>query len=155
MGFWDGSGISWTICKQSASCSRQITTPTPHRSIFTGQMLFPTANKQSHTMTMRNQCAVNLHVSNTKMTKPSLLFPRLLRRRRAFHLHVPASRDTCPQASCPHRRRPASPPAGPVLPQSHRGARARPALPPSTPCLTPAARPSSPVQRTICVILYI
>ena len=39
-GFWDGSGISWTICKQSAPCSRQIATPTPHHSIFTGQMLF-------------------------------------------------------------------------------------------------------------------
>ena len=40
MGFWDGSGISWTICKQSAPRCRLITTPTPHRSIFTGQMLF-------------------------------------------------------------------------------------------------------------------
>jgi len=38
--FWDGSGISWTICKQSARRSRQITTPTPHHSIFTGWMLF-------------------------------------------------------------------------------------------------------------------
>jgi len=36
----DGSDISWTICKQSAPCSRQITTPTPHHSIFTGRMLF-------------------------------------------------------------------------------------------------------------------
>jgi len=26
------SGISWTIRKQSAPCSRQITTPTPHHS---------------------------------------------------------------------------------------------------------------------------
>jgi len=33
-GFFDGSGISWTICKQSAPHSRQITTPTPHYSIF-------------------------------------------------------------------------------------------------------------------------
>ena len=40
------SGISWTICKQSASCSRQITTPTPHHSIFTGRMLFLTPNQQ-------------------------------------------------------------------------------------------------------------
>jgi len=31
MGFWDGSGISWTICKQFAPCSKQITTPTPHQ----------------------------------------------------------------------------------------------------------------------------
>ena len=38
MGFGDGSGTSWTICKQSASCSRQITTLTPHHSIFTGWM---------------------------------------------------------------------------------------------------------------------
>ena len=28
-----GSGISWAICK-SAPCSRQITTPTPHDSVF-------------------------------------------------------------------------------------------------------------------------
>ena len=28
------SGISWTICKQSATHSRQITTPTPHHSLF-------------------------------------------------------------------------------------------------------------------------
>jgi len=29
MGIWDGSGINQTICKQSAPCSGQITTPTP------------------------------------------------------------------------------------------------------------------------------
>ena len=28
-----GSGISWAICK-SAPCSRQITMPTPHHSVF-------------------------------------------------------------------------------------------------------------------------
>ena len=33
-GFWHGSGISWTICKQSAPRSRQITTPTPHHLSF-------------------------------------------------------------------------------------------------------------------------
>ena len=49
MGYWDGSGISWNICKQSkqsAPHSRQITTPTPHHSIFTGQMLFLMPNQQ-------------------------------------------------------------------------------------------------------------
>jgi len=46
IGFWDGSGISWTICKQSAPHSRQITTPTPHQSMFTGRMLFLTPNQQ-------------------------------------------------------------------------------------------------------------
>ena len=35
MGFWDGSGIRWTIRKQSAPCSRQITTSTRHHSSFT------------------------------------------------------------------------------------------------------------------------
>ena len=29
MGFWDGSGISWTTCKQSAPRSRHITTSIP------------------------------------------------------------------------------------------------------------------------------
>jgi len=50
IGFGDGSGISWTICKQSAPCSRQITTPTPNHSIFTGQMLFPMVNQQCESM---------------------------------------------------------------------------------------------------------
>jgi len=46
MGFWDDSGISWTICKLSAPRSRQITTLTPHQSIFTGRVLFLTPNWQ-------------------------------------------------------------------------------------------------------------
>jgi len=46
MGFWDGSGISWTICKQYAPRSKQITTSTPHHSIFTDRMLFLTPNQQ-------------------------------------------------------------------------------------------------------------
>jgi len=39
-GFWwsnrwrGGSGISWIICKSFAPCSRPITTPAPHHSIF-------------------------------------------------------------------------------------------------------------------------
>jgi len=49
MGLWDGSGISWTICKQSAPRSRQITTSTPHCSIFTGRMLFLTPNEDQST----------------------------------------------------------------------------------------------------------
>ena len=42
----DHSGISWTICKQSAPHSRQVTTPTRHRSIFTGRMLYLMPNQQ-------------------------------------------------------------------------------------------------------------
>ena len=37
--------ISWAICK-SAPCSRQITTPAPHHSVFTGQMPFLPPNQQ-------------------------------------------------------------------------------------------------------------
>jgi len=44
-GVWGCSGISWTICKQYASRSRQITTPKPHHSIFTGWMLFLMPNQ--------------------------------------------------------------------------------------------------------------
>ena len=40
-----GSGISWPICK-SALCSRQITTPVPHYSVFTGRMPFLPPNQQ-------------------------------------------------------------------------------------------------------------
>ena len=47
MGFRDVSGISWTICKQSAPRSRQITTPTPHHSSFTGWTLFLTDAQQT------------------------------------------------------------------------------------------------------------
>jgi len=46
MGFGDGSGISWTKCKQSEPRSRQITTATPHQSIFTSPTLFLVPNQQ-------------------------------------------------------------------------------------------------------------
>ena len=42
MGVWDGSGISWTVCKQSAPRPRQITTPAPHHST----VLFLMPNQQ-------------------------------------------------------------------------------------------------------------
>ena len=45
MRFRDGSGINWTIYRQSASRCRQITTPTYH-TIFTGWMLLLTPNQQ-------------------------------------------------------------------------------------------------------------
>ena len=35
-----GSGISSTICKSFAHCSREITMPVPHHSVFTDQMPF-------------------------------------------------------------------------------------------------------------------
>jgi len=52
--FWMQCGISWTICKQSAPRSRQIITPTPHHSIFTGRMFFLAPNQQCQS-TERNK----------------------------------------------------------------------------------------------------
>jgi len=40
-----GSGINWAICK-SAHCSREITMPAPHHSVFTGRMPFLPPNQQ-------------------------------------------------------------------------------------------------------------
>ena len=54
MGFGDGSGISWTICKQSAPRFRQITTPTPHHSVFTGRILFLLPNQQRQSIEGNN-----------------------------------------------------------------------------------------------------
>ena len=44
--WWGGSGISWTIRKSFAPRSRQITTPVPHHSVFTGQMTIVTPSQQ-------------------------------------------------------------------------------------------------------------
>jgi len=52
-----GSGISWAICK-SAPHSRQITTPAPHHSVFTGPMPFLSPNQQ-HQSTEGNCSARN------------------------------------------------------------------------------------------------
>ena len=42
---WGCNGTSWTIRKQCAPRSRQIATPTPHHSIFTGRIFFLTLNQ--------------------------------------------------------------------------------------------------------------
>jgi len=56
-GAYGCSGISWTICKQSAPRSRHITKPTPHHSIFIGWMLFHS---------LQNEINVNVNVKATK-----------------------------------------------------------------------------------------
>ena len=72
MGFWDGSGISWTICKQSAPRSRQITTPTPHHAkIFTGRMFFVTRNQQCQSRTRLDK---NGRVAHYKALHKSAVF---------------------------------------------------------------------------------
>ena len=60
MGFWDGSGISWTICKQSAPRSRQITTPKPHHSFFTGWILLLPPNQQCQSTEASVNCCIYL-----------------------------------------------------------------------------------------------
>jgi len=75
IGFWDGSGISWTTCKQSAPRSREITTPTSYHSIFTGRMLFLMPNQQFQSnegITLNEQkLQTNLHtvLSRLKYTE--------------------------------------------------------------------------------------
>ena len=45
MGFWDGNGISWKICKQSI-CTSLHTDNHTDTQFFTGRMLFLTPNQQ-------------------------------------------------------------------------------------------------------------
>jgi len=52
------SGISWTICKRSVPHSRQLITPIPHHSIFTGRTLFLTPNQQCQSTEGNSQAAI-------------------------------------------------------------------------------------------------
>ena len=62
-----GSGISWAICK-SASSSRQITTPAPHYSVFTGQMPFLPPNQQCQS-TEGLLHSGQFHINSCSLTK--------------------------------------------------------------------------------------
>jgi len=61
-GVWGHSGISWTICKQYAPRSIQITTPTPHHSIFTGRMLFVMPNQHFQSTEGKNAPKEGIYV---------------------------------------------------------------------------------------------
>ena len=65
-----GSGISWAIC-QSAPCSRQITMPTPHHSVFTGRMPFLPPNQQRQSTE-----GTNLLLQLTQYTTQTISAPR-------------------------------------------------------------------------------
>ena len=85
-GVWGCSGISWTICKQSAPCSRWITTPTPHHSFSTGRMLFLTPNQQ-------RQLKRDIYVKEHKYAcKNWSTDPDFSRHGLSFSKHVRASR---------------------------------------------------------------
>ena len=69
-----GCGISWAICK-SAPHSRQITTPAPHHSVFTGRMPFLPPNQQRQS-TEADQSVLNFSstaVSRAADVRPSCL----------------------------------------------------------------------------------
>ena len=61
-GVWCAVASFVTICKLSAPRFRQITTPTPHHSIFAGRMLFPTPNQQCHSTEGLQQLLVTVLV---------------------------------------------------------------------------------------------
>ena len=69
-GVWRCSGINWTICKQSVPCSRQITTPTPRHTIFTGRMLFfltpnrPCQSNEDRLVRLSTRRYINVFISS-------------------------------------------------------------------------------------------
>ena len=56
------------ITTQSAPRSRQITTPTPHHSIFTGQVLFLTPNQQCQSSDNTNRVSTAPQTTITTIT---------------------------------------------------------------------------------------
>ena len=60
------SGISWTIRKQPAPRCRQITTPTPHRSIFYGPGALPVAKPTVCQSTEGKRSVVSVTISKFK-----------------------------------------------------------------------------------------
>ena len=69
MGFWGRSGISWTIGKQSAPCSKQITTP--NHSIFTRQMPYQQCQTTEYTQShfTRYKIMQSVHKKKCTMSK--------------------------------------------------------------------------------------
>ena len=63
-------GISWTICKQSAPHSRQITTPAAHHSVvFTGRMPFLPPIQQSQSIHLvQNPAGQQMQIKQATVT---------------------------------------------------------------------------------------
>ena len=68
------SGISWTISKQSAPRSRQITTPTPHHSIFTGRALFLMPKQQCKSNEGFSVTSVNYGINSNIRARGRFLY---------------------------------------------------------------------------------
>jgi len=71
------SGISWTICKQSAPRSRQITTPTTHHSILLflipNQQCESTEGQRTHTHQFNDPLSGTTRVSQYQQGKTNLI----------------------------------------------------------------------------------
>ena len=67
-----GSGISWAICK-SAHCSRQITTPAPHHSVFYRPDALP-ATQPTVSKHQLKECVATLPWEIQKSPVSTLLF---------------------------------------------------------------------------------
>ena len=78
-----GSGISWAICK-SAPRSRQITTPAPQHSVFTGRLPFLPPNQQWLKATYSFQIVLQNHYATDDSTDADLFQCRSLDRRCGF-----------------------------------------------------------------------
>ena len=93
-----GSGISWTACK-SAPCSRQITMPAPHHSVFIGRLPFPPPNQQCQSTEDNWNCKENenfyasyIHTHPCNGTFPGL--PRWASTRKVKPIWILLKQDT-------------------------------------------------------------
>ena len=93
-----GSGISWAICT-SAPCSRQITTPAPHHSVFTGRMPFLPPNQQRQSTegnrnTNNIKIAVKMPIYAGKMCDTLTLQKNCRNKQNMWQLHI-CTKLTC------------------------------------------------------------
>ena len=90
MEFWDAVASAGPYCKQYAHGFIQITTPTPHHSIFTGWVLFLTPNQVSKHW---RQTQHYIHYNENGMVLPIILqisneFRYVLKILSSFLLHL-------------------------------------------------------------------
>ena len=85
-----GSGISWARCK-SAPCSRQITTPTLHHSVFTGRMPFlpPNQQRQSTEGKLWGPCTGNKLVTAHRWGTVANILPHLCKIAMSVYIGCP------------------------------------------------------------------
>jgi len=83
-----GSGINWAICK-SAPISRQITTPAPYHSVFTGRVPFLPPNRVKALKALRCSHGHIIHRQDKTMSVDGL---RCILYARIYILYIPYMR---------------------------------------------------------------